>query len=108
MAADRAELAELETEYNQAVGEAKANVKAKLDAAQKRFDEKRTVLKERIDAFERESEARIRALQEQVAKAGAARKVEMEQRIARVRANHKARSEKLHQAWQLVKEAAVI
>lgn len=108
MAADRAELAALKAEYQQSVGEAKAKVKAKLDAAQKRFDARRALIEERIDAFEREGEAKIKALEEQAAKATGEMKAKLEQRIAEARADHKARSEKLHQAWQLVKEAAAI
>jgi uncharacterized membrane protein len=108
MAADRAELAALKAEYQQSVGEAKAKVKAKLDGAEKRFDARRALIKERIDAFEREGEAKIKALAEQAARAKAETKAKLEQRVAKARADHKARSEKLHQAWQLVKEAAVI
>ncbi len=108
MDADRAELAALKAEYQQSVGEVKAKVKAKLDAAQKRFDARSALIKERIDAFERESEAKIKTLQEQAEKARGEQKAKLEQRIAKARADHKARSEKLHQAWQLVKEAAAI
>jgi hypothetical protein len=108
LAAERAELTALKAEYNQAVGEAKAKLKAKLDAAQKRFDARRALLTERMEAFDRESEARIIALQEQAEKATGEIKANLEQAIANARADHKARSEKLRQAWQLVKEAAAI
>ncbi len=39
---------------------------------------------------------------------GQRKKAKLEERIARERADHKARVEKLRQAWQLVKEAAAI
>jgi hypothetical protein len=58
--------------------------------------------------IEREGEARIKALGQQAAKAIGDKKAKVEQQIARDRANHQARVEKLRQAWQLVKEAAAI
>lgn len=108
IAAERAELAALKAEYRQSVGEAKAKVKAKLDAAQKRFEERRAIIMERVDAFERESEAKINALQEQAEKATGEMKAKLDARIAEERAKHDARVNKLGQAWQLVKEAATI
>lgn len=108
MATDRAELAALKAEYQQSVGEAKANLKAKLDAAQKRFDARRALIKERIDAFEREGDAKIKALEEQAEKATGEMKAKLDARIAEERAKHDARVNKLSQAWQLVKEAAAI
>jgi uncharacterized membrane protein len=108
LAAERAEIDALKAEYNQAVGEAKAKLKAKLEATQKRFDARRALIKERVEAFERESEAKIIALQEQAEKATGEIKANLERAIAQARADHKARSEKLRQAWQLVKEAAAI
>ena len=108
LAAERADLAKMKVEYKQAVGDAKAQLKTKLDDAEKKFNARRALLESRIDAIEREGEARIKVLQEQTAKAGAKMKAKLEQRIAEERANHKARVEKLRQAWQLVKEAAAI
>lgn len=108
LAADRAELARLKAEYNQAVGEVKAKLEAKVDAAEKKFEARRTLIRERIDAIEREGEAKIEALEEQAAKATAEKRAKLELRIARERAEHKARVGKLRQAWQLVKEAAAI
>lgn len=108
IAADQAELANLKAEYNKAVGDAKFKLRTKLEAAQKKFEARRALLNERIDAIDRESEAKIKALQEQAAKATGEIKRNLEQRVAQERANHKARMEKLRQAWQLVKEAATI
>jgi len=108
IAAERAELEALKAEYKQAVGEAKADLKAKLDAAEKRFEARRTLIKERIDAIEQEGDAKLKALEEQATKATGAMKAKLEQTIAQARVDHKARSEKLTKAWQLVKEAAAI
>jgi uncharacterized membrane protein len=108
LATDRAELARLKAEYHEAVGEARAQLNAKVEAAQTRFEARRALIKERIDAVEREGEAKINALEEQAAKAKAEKKAKLEQRIAKERADHKARVVKLRQAWQLVKEAAAV
>jgi len=108
MAADRAEFADLKAEYRQAVGDAKARLKAKIDAAEKRLDARRTVLTEEINAIARDGEARIHALQEQAAKAKHDMKSKLDKRVASERAAHKARVDKLRQAWKLVKEAAAI
>ena len=47
-------------------------------------------------------------MQAQVAKATGQAKANLEKRVADERAKHNARVAKLRQAWQLVKEAAVI
>jgi len=108
IAADKAEIAKLRTEYNQAVGEAKAKLKAKLDAVQNRLQARRDLLKERIEAIKREGEAKIKSLQEQAAQARGEMKAKLEKRIAEERADHQLRVDKLSKAWQLVKEAAAI
>jgi uncharacterized membrane protein len=108
LAAADAEIATLEAEYNQAVGEAKAKLQAKLDAARKRRQARRAMVKERIEAIQREGEAKIKSLQEQAAQATGKMKAKLEKRIAEERADQEARNAKLRQAWQLVKEAAAI
>jgi uncharacterized membrane protein len=108
VAADEAELAQLKAEHTQAVGEAKARLQAKIDAVQKRLQNRRDQLKERIAAIKREGEVKIKSLQEQAAKAKGEMKTKLEKRVAKARANHKARMEKLSQARELIKEAAAI
>jgi uncharacterized membrane protein len=108
IAADKAELAKLKAEYNQAVGDAKAKLQAKIDAAQNRLQARRDLINEKIEAIKREREAKIKSLQEQAAKAKGEMKAKLEKRIAEARANHEARVDKLSKAWQLIKEAAAI
>ena len=108
IAADRAEFAELKAEYKQSVGDAKAKIKAKIDAAEKRLDARRSFLTEKINAIARDGETRIQALQEQAAKAKHEMKAKLNNRSAQERTAHKARVEKLRQAWKLIKEAAAI
>jgi uncharacterized membrane protein len=108
IAADKAEFDRLETEYKQAVGEAKTKLKVKVDAARKRYEERRELLLKRVEEIEREGEAKLQLLQEQIANATGQAKANLEKRVADERAKHNARVAKLRQAWQLVKEAAVI
>jgi len=108
IAADEAELAMLKAEHEQAVGEAKAKLQAKIDSVRQRQQKRREQLKERVAAIKREGEAKIKALQEQAAQAKGDAKAKLEARVAKARAIHEARTYKLNQAWELVKEAAAI
>jgi uncharacterized membrane protein len=108
LAVERAELALLKAEYKEATGEAKARLKNRLDEAQRKFDARRELLKQRIEVLEQEAAARIHALQDQLATATNAQKAKLQQRIDKARADHKARTQKLNAAWELVKEAASI
>ena len=106
--ADKAEFERLETEYKQAVGEAKTKLKIKVDAARKRYEERRELLVQRIEEIQQEGDAKIKLMQEQVAKATGQAKANLEKRVAGERTKHNARVTKLRQAWQLVKEASAI
>jgi uncharacterized membrane protein len=108
IAADKAEIERLETEYKQAVGDAKAKLKVKVDTARKRYEDRRELLLKRIEEIQREGEAKINLLQEQMAKATDQAKANLEKRVTDERTKHNARVAKLRQAWQLVKEAAAI
>lgn len=108
IAADNAEIDRLEAEFKQAVGDTKAELKAKLDAAKRKYEARRDLLLKRIDEIEREGDAKIKMLQEQMTKATGEAKVNLQKRIVEERAKHEARTTKLRQAWQLVKQAAAI
>jgi len=95
-----------EAERDQTVGQAKAKLQAKLDAAQNRLEARRDLIKGKIEDIKREGEAKIKSLHEQAVKAKSEMKVNLEKRIAETRASHQTRVEKLSKAWQLVKEAA--
>jgi uncharacterized membrane protein len=108
IAADQAELAALKAEHAKAAGEAKAKLQARIDATQGRLQHRRDQLKEWLAASRREDEARIKSIEEQAAKAKGEMKARLEARAAKTRADHKARTDKLSRAWELVKEAAAI
>jgi uncharacterized membrane protein len=105
VAAEEADFEQLQAEYAQASGEAKAKLKAKLDQAKADLKEAEARLQARIDALNKEADAKVAALDKQVAKAQADAKEKIRQRIATMRADYDARSAKLKQAWALTKEA---
>jgi len=104
--ARKAELAQLKAERDHAIGEAKAKLQAKVEAAQRALREESARLKEKIAAGERERQAKIEAITAQAAHASGEIKEKIQKRIADSQARHEVRKEKLSQAWQLVKEAA--
>ena len=108
IAADNAEIDRLEAEFRRAAGQTKAELKAKLDAAKKKYEARRDLLLKRIDEIEREGEAKIKLLQEQMTKATGEARANLQKRIAEERAKNEARVTKLQQAWQLVQQAAAI
>jgi uncharacterized membrane protein len=105
LAADKAELADLKADRDQAVGEAKAKLQAKVDAAQKKLRHWSDALGERGAAIKREGEAKIKALEEQAARAKDEMKAKLQARVAEARAHYEASADKLSKAWQ---EAAAL
>lgn len=101
----KAEVAELKAEYAQAKEENKARLKARIDAAQARLQSAKERAQAWLQLQKEETEARAQAIHVQAVKARDERKAMLEQRIHTVRENHKRRSEKLSQAWELTKEA---
>ena len=95
--AEEAEISKLKAEYNQAVGEAKAKLKAKLDDAQNRLHTRRDLFNEKIEGIKREGEAKIKSLQQQAAQAKGEAKTKLEKRVAEARADHRLRMDKLSQ-----------
>ena len=105
VAALNADLAELEAERDQATGEARAKLQAKVDAAKGRVKTSQDAIQARIEASQKESEAKIKSLQEQAAKESGERKAKREARIAELKADQKRRSDLLKQAGELTKKA---
>jgi uncharacterized membrane protein len=101
----KAEMAELEAEWDREIGEAKAKLQAKLDAAKAKLQAMRDGIETKIKASQQETDAKIESLQEQAARAQGERKAKIEAHIAELKADQKRRNELLHQAWELTKEA---
>ena len=68
IAADKAEFAKLQVEFNQAVGNAKTKLKLKLDADHERLQDKRNVFRQKMESIKQEGDAKIKAMQEQAAR----------------------------------------
>lgn len=100
-----ADLDALEAEYDQASTEAKADLQKKIDAAKAKLQATQGAMQERIDASRKETDAKIKLLQEKAAKGSAEQKAKHEARIAELQAEQARRSELLNQAWELTKEA---
>ena len=104
-AALKAEIADLKAEHARANREAKAKIQAKINAAEARLQKTRERAKTAAQATEQEMEAKVKALKGQLAKASGDTKTKLATRIAEIQTDHKRRAEKLHQAWELAKEA---
>lgn len=105
VAAQDADFEQLRAEYAQADAETKAKLKAKLEQAKAKLKQAEARLQTRIDALNKEVNAKTAALEKQVAEAQANAKEKIRQRNATMRADYEARSAKLKQAWALTKEA---
>jgi uncharacterized protein YciW len=105
VAALKGELAGLNSEYQKASGAAKAKLQTKIDAAKAKLLSIQERAKAASDAAEKETDAKIKYLQDHVAKARGEAKSKLEARIAQARSDSKQRIDKLHQAWELTKQA---
>jgi len=100
----KAEIDELEAEYERASGEAKVKFQGKIDTARAKLQTTVSGIQARLEASQQETKAKIDFLQEQAAKAREERKAKLEKRIAELKAEHKRRNEQLKQAGQHIKE----
>jgi uncharacterized membrane protein len=103
IAALEADFEQLRAEYAQATADAKARLKTKVEQAKSDLERAQQRIKTRVDTLEKEANAKIAALEQQVTQADVREKIK--QRIAALRADYDARSAKLKQAWTLTKEA---
>jgi uncharacterized membrane protein len=101
----KAEIAELETEYKRASGEAKTKLQAKIAAAKSNLDQALQRAKLKVSELEANSNAKIKLLETQISVATGDMKANLESRLNKVRSVSHERSAKLKQAWGLAKEA---
>jgi hypothetical protein len=104
-AALKANLAELEDEYHQATGEAKAKLKEKVDAAKYKLQAVQDDIQVNIEMSRLDTEARIKFLQQQAAQEAGQQKARTEARIAALQAAHQRRNEQLKQALEQARES---
>lgn len=103
--ARKAELAQLQVEFAQAREENRAKLKARIEDAQTKLQDSLDRAQAWLNQREAETEAQIKALQEQAVKAREDTRAKIEQRITEMRADYHRRAEKLKQAGELAKEA---
>ncbi len=101
----KAEIAELEAEYAQADKNAKEKLQAKINTAKARLQATQDRAKAAFEATKQEMDAKVKSLKEQEANAKADAKAKLEARIAELKSEYTGRADKLHQAWELTKEA---
>ncbi len=104
-AAAKAELAEFQAEYEQASGEAKAKLRARIDAAKAQIQKSQDLSNAYVEAKLGEADAKIAALKEQAAKAREERREQIEKRKTEIEAESKERNAKLSEARDLMREA---
>lgn len=107
-AAQKAEFAQLKEEYARASREARAKLQTKLDGAKAKLQATQERAKAAFEAAKQETDAKAKSLQQKVTKSQGEAKAKLQTRIDKIRSEHKQRSEKLHQAWELTKEALAV
>jgi uncharacterized membrane protein len=110
-----AEIANLNAEYTGAEKEARAcrlyghpdepKLLAKINAAKAKLKAAQDRAQAAAEVTKREMDAKTKALKEHIAKAKGEAKAKLETRIIEIQSDCERRADKLHQAWQLTREA---
>ena len=104
-AAYAADMKQLEQELAQARAEDKAAVQKEIAAIRKQLEATRAEIDAEVERSNREANAKLNALSAQMQQASDRRKAQIEKRMAKVKADHAARSAKLEQARKLTRDA---
>jgi uncharacterized membrane protein len=104
-AGSKAELAQLKAEMAQSASETKTKIQKRISEVKAKLDELSNEAQTKLHKLEKDTNAKITALNDQIAKANAANKARIKERLAEVRADHDRRVAKLKQAGALIKEA---
>ena len=99
------ELDGLSEEWDQAVGDAKQKVKAKIDEARAKLKALDERVEAKLEAMKKEADAKIQKLDAQIAKASEEMKQKYQRERDELTADYDRRTEKLRQAGQLAGEA---
>ena len=105
MASAKAELSQLRDEYENAKAESKATLKARIDEVEARAHTSSERLHTRMNHLRQETEAKLKSLEAQAAKATGDVSARIDKRIAELRVDGERRSHQLAQAWGLTKKA---
>jgi hypothetical protein len=101
----RREMGELQNELAQAMGDAKEGIKSAIGSTRTALEAAEGRARARIDAMNRTVDTKLQALQAQAAKSKGEARARIERQIADIKSDRDLRTTKLHQAWQLTKEA---
>jgi uncharacterized membrane protein len=100
-----AEISSITSEAAQAGGAAKIQLQEKLTAAREGLTRTMRRAQQRADELKREGDSKVHALETQIGKTKGEVSTKLHLRMATVRDEFNARTEKLEQAWSLTKEA---
>jgi uncharacterized membrane protein len=107
-AALQQEMDQMQEELAQAKGAAKDRLKSSIASTKAALKAAQVRAKARLDAVNKTLDTKIQALQDQASKSTGETKVRLERQIAEFKSDRDTRMNKLHQAWQLTKEALKI
>lgn len=105
MASAKAELSQLKAEYEHTKAEGKATLKSRIDEVEAKAHTASTRLHTRMSDLKQETEAKLKALQAQAAKASGDLKRNIDNRIADLHTDGERRAHQLREAWGLTKKA---
>ncbi len=100
-----AELKALQAEFNAATAEQQAQLQAKIDTIHQTLQAQMDAADKWVVETSERVDAKIKAMQEQVAKANEKKKAEMEQRIREIQADIAQRQKKLKKSMELASTA---
>jgi hypothetical protein len=98
-------VAELKAEEAKKSAERNAKLQAKIDAANRKLQEKQDQLAAQIQSVKEEGEEKLALLKGQMTTANDEAKAQLEKRVAQIRADYRARAERLSQALERRKAA---
>lgn len=101
----RREMSELQNELAQAKGDAKEAITSAIGSTRVALEAAEGRARARVDAMNRTADSKLQALQAQAARSKGEARTRIEQQIADIKSDRDMRTTKLHQAWQLTKEA---
>ena len=104
-AARKAEFAQLRAEMAQSSADAKAKLQTRLNEVKAKLDELSSQAQAKLQKLDKDTNAKIDAVNDQIAKANAATKARIKERLAGLRADRDRRAAKLKEAGALIKEA---
>lgn len=105
IAAEKAELAALNAEWDQAVGDVKTKVRSSIEHVESKLKSGIEKAWEQAEKLEHEAEAKISKLQKQIAKSSSDVKEKFESHINSIRKDYDRRIQKLREAGKLTSEA---